>query len=311
MNKQNNLKLKSLGKFSLFLDKNDPGISKTLFRPKFFKKWHREPEFMDIIENEVNTGDVVFDLGANIGYVTMFLANFVGSSGKVFAVEPSPHNFDILMKNINYNNFSKRIDAFQLAISSFTGRQDFNIAAETNLNSFAFTKYTKSTISVKTTTIDDFFNGKPFPNFIKMDIEGGEVDALDGMRKTLENLRSPLKILIEIHPMYYEEKNFRKQLLRLFNLGFKTKYLVSAGTDTPEYFRKRNYKPTKTYTTGDWRRGIYEGITNEHVLESCSSLFNDHYININWFSILKNPKRFFNRRVHSPKIVRAIMLQKN
>ena len=98
MDKHNNLKLKSFGRFSLFLDENDPGISKTLIRPKFFKKWHREPEFMDIIESEVNKGDVVFDLGANIGYVTMFLASFVGSHGKVFAVEPSPHNFDILMK---------------------------------------------------------------------------------------------------------------------------------------------------------------------------------------------------------------------
>ena len=77
----NNLLIKSLGDFSLYLDKNDPGISATLLKPKYFRKWHREPGFMDIIEAEVHRGDVVFEVGANIGYVTMFLAKYVGDSG--------------------------------------------------------------------------------------------------------------------------------------------------------------------------------------------------------------------------------------
>lgn len=311
MNKKNHLTLKSFDGFSLYLDKNDPGISRTLIQPKFFRKWHREPEFMDIIEKEVNRGDVAFDLGANIGYVTMFLARFVGPNGKVYAVEPSPHNFEILTQNIAYNNFSDKIKAFQLAISSFTGKQDFNIAAETNLNSFAFTKYTKSTISVKTSTIDDFFLAKPVPNFIKMDIEGGEVEALAGMKTIIKDLKSTLKILIEIHPMYYKGDNFSRELKRLFDCGFKTKYLISAATEAPEYFIQKGYKPTKTYRTGDWRRGVYEGVAEEHVLESCSLLLDDNYVNINWISILKNPRRFFNRKIISPKIVRAIMIQKN
>jgi FkbM family methyltransferase len=310
MEEQNNLVLKSLGKFSLFLDKNDPGISKTLIRSKFLKKWHREPEFMDIIENEVKEGDVAFDLGANIGYVTMFLAQFVGSTGKVYAVEPSPHNFKILNKSIDFNNLSNKVLTSQLAISSFTGKQDFNIAAETNLHSFAYTKHTKSTISVKTSTIDDFFVGKPFPNFIKMDIEGGEVEALAGMNKILKHNNTPLKILIEVHPMYYNGDAFKKQLQRLFNCGFKTKYLVTAGTGIPQYFKERGYKPKKIFKTGDFSRGVYEGVLNEHVIESCSLLFDDNYVNINWFSILKNPKRFFKRKVNSPKIVRSIMIEK-
>ena len=113
---KNNLLIKSFGDFSLYLDKNDPGISATLLKPKYFRKWHREPVFMDIMEAEVHRGDVVFEVGANIGYATMFLAKYVGDSGKVFAVEPVPINFEILTKNIKLNNLSDIIETHNLAI---------------------------------------------------------------------------------------------------------------------------------------------------------------------------------------------------
>ena len=61
---------------------------------------------MDIIESEVNKGDS-FDLVLTLAMLQCSLQALFGSHGKVFAVEPSPHNFDILMKNINYNNFLK------------------------------------------------------------------------------------------------------------------------------------------------------------------------------------------------------------
>ena len=62
---KNNFLIKSFGDFSLYLDKNDPGISATLLKPKYFRKWHREPGFMDIIEAEVHRGDIIFEVGAN------------------------------------------------------------------------------------------------------------------------------------------------------------------------------------------------------------------------------------------------------
>ena len=55
---------------------------------------------MDIIQDEVKNGDVVLEIGANIGYVSMFLAKYVGENGKVYALEPAPRNYEILKKNI-------------------------------------------------------------------------------------------------------------------------------------------------------------------------------------------------------------------
>lgn len=302
--------LKSLGKFSLYLDRKDPGISKTLEKPKYFRKWHREPEFMDIIESEVNPGDVAFDLGANIGYVTMHLAQYVGPSGKVYAVEPSPRNFQILKRSVEVNGVEDRVEIQQLAISSSSGTRKLNISAESNLNSFAETKYTKKTIDVKTTSIDDFFALRRFPNFIKMDIEGAEVDALAGIDGILSESDKPLKILMEVHPMYYNGDDFARQLNRLFDRGFTTKYLVSAGSARPPYFTSKGYEPTKIYQTGDWSRGVYKNIENKHVVESCSKLFDDNHVSLPFASLIKNPTRITNRKVTSPKIVRAIMIER-
>ena len=307
---ENDLILKSFGSFKLYLDKTDPGLSRALLRPKIFRKWHREPEFMDIIEKEVNTGDVVFDLGANLGYVTMFLAQYVGPTGMVYAAEPSPRNAHILSKTILKNNLSEFVELTQCAISSITGVRDLNIAAESNLNSFAKTKYTVNSIPVKTFSIDDFFSNRRFPNFIKMDIEGAEVDALKGLDIILKNNSQPIKILMEIHPMYYDGDEFAKQIIRLFENGFFTKYLVTAGTACPSYFSSKGYRPVKTYKSGDWTRGVYMNVAQEHVLESTCNMFHDHEVYINWSSVLKNPRKLFNRRVSNPKLVRCIMLER-
>ena len=98
---------------SLYVDKSDPGISQSLIRGKpFGAKWHREPEFMDLMEKAVERGDTVLDLGANLGYATVHLAKFVGETGRVIAVEPSQKNFEILQKNIQLNGIEKISTAF-------------------------------------------------------------------------------------------------------------------------------------------------------------------------------------------------------
>jgi len=304
------LVLKRINKFSLHLDRKDTGISQTLMKGKFFKKWHREPDFMDIIESEVQEGDVAFDLGANLGYVTIHLADYVGEKGKVYAIEPSPRNFEILDETIRVNKLQDIVKADPFAISSHSGQRELNISDESNLNSFVKTKYTKNTITVDTVSIDDYFSEKEFPNFIKMDIEGAEVDALAGIDRILDH-KFCMKILMEIHPMYYDGDVFSDQLERLFNRGFYTKYLVSAGVAEPDYFKELGYKPFKTYMTGNFTRGVYKNIAKEHVIESCSNMFPNQMSKPNWLSILKRPSTAFRNPTSSPKIVRSIMLQRD
>src|SRR5215471_10782016 len=79
-----------------------------------------EPRLQRAIRNYVTKGDVVYDIGANIGYISLSLAKRVGSKGQVFAFEPIPQNFDRLRKNIEINNINN-VQLLKVAASDRTG----------------------------------------------------------------------------------------------------------------------------------------------------------------------------------------------
>ena len=59
----------------------------------------------EIVKKEVKEGDIVIDIGANIGYFTLLFAKLVGPAGKVYSFEPEPSNFSILKKNVKVNEY--------------------------------------------------------------------------------------------------------------------------------------------------------------------------------------------------------------
>jgi FkbM family methyltransferase len=304
------LVLKRIEGHRMYIDRSDPGISRTLRRFKWLRKWYREPEFMDIVNKEVSTDMVAFDLGANIGYVTLLMARNVGSAGRVYAVEPSPRNFEILKKNIEINNYTNRVDIYQMAISSSNGEAQFNLSGASNLHSFVRSVHSEHEINVRTVTLDEFFKDKLVPNFIKMDIEGAEVEALEGMLEILKRRQDVMKILIEVHQMYYSEtRDFGRQLERLFGAGFVPKYVVSTGSKYPRFFKDRGYNPVKIYKSGEWTRGLYVNVKQEDVIEAMGSGHGEEFP-LPFRSLLKRPGRLWNRVVSTPRIVRAIMLER-
>ena len=301
---------KTVGKHEMLLDKKDHGISRVLIRKSSSRKWPREPEFMDIITEELTEGMVAFDLGANIGYITLIMADKVGESGHVYAVEPNPRNFAILNKNIQMNNYSERISTYQQAISNKNGTCSFFLSSSSNLGSLSATNNTKESIDVKVQTGDTFLSDKLQPDFIKMDIEGAEVEAIEGMLKTLEKKRGVVKILMETHSMYYNpEDSLKQQLIKLFEIGFRTKYLITAGIPRPSFFASRGYKPYKVYNSGYWTRGVYKGVSNEDVLESVRNIHAE-VIKKSFKRCLTRPWQLLNRTDLSRKIVRGLFLEK-
>jgi FkbM family methyltransferase len=302
---------KKVGNHEMLLDKTDHGISRVLIKNSNSRKWPREPEFMDIITDEITEGMVAFDLGANIGYITLIMANKVGESGHVYAAEPDPRNFAILEKNIQLNNYTERVSTYQTAISNRNGTCNFFLSKSSNLGSLRATGNTKGAIDVAAQTGDTFFSDKLQPDFIKMDIEGAEVEALEGMLKTLERKKGVVKILMETHSMYYNpEDSLKQQLIKLFEIGFRVKYLITAGVPKPFFFASRGYEPCRVYNSGFWTRGVYNGISNEDVLESVRNMHTE-LIKIPFKKCLLRPWHFLNRTVHSQKIVRGLFLEKS
>lgn len=100
----------------MFLDSKDSlGLS--------LKGVHEEFE-TELVKRMIKRGDVVLDIGANIGYYTLIFAKIVGEDGKVFAFEPDPTNFALLKRNVEINGY-KNILLVQKAVSNKSGKLNY------------------------------------------------------------------------------------------------------------------------------------------------------------------------------------------
>jgi FkbM family methyltransferase len=155
-----------------------------------------------MIKRLIKPGDVIVDVGANVGYYSVHLSNLVGESGFVHAFEPDPKNYARLVRNLQLNGFDKRSRANQMAVSSSTGTAQFILtpAIDSGWGRVAESAPAagEQTINVQTTKLDDYLQSQNVRSvsFLKCDIEGHEFDFLAGAARTLE-ARAIGKVLIE------------------------------------------------------------------------------------------------------------------
>ena len=159
-------------------------------------------------------GDVVFDIGANIGAFTVPFAKKVGKLGEVYAFEPQRIIYDILQNNVNKNNLSNtRI--FNVGVGENEEELELNDIDYSEVGNFggvsfkyessSFTKNIKDKkYKVKVTNLDKLMEIKKC-NFIKMDVELMELDILKGGRNFLKKFRPIL--WIENHQSYPNKIN--------------------------------------------------------------------------------------------------------
>jgi FkbM family methyltransferase len=162
-----------------------------------------EPQLQAALREVIPAGATVYDVGANIGYVSLLLAKAAGEKGKVFAFEALPENAERWHRNMELNGMQDRLSLFEGAVTGAVGPVRFLVHSSGGMGKAAGSggraeKYV-SEISVHGTSLDEFVygQGNPPPQVVKMDIEGGEVMALPGMRRVLAEAR-PL-MLMELH----------------------------------------------------------------------------------------------------------------
>lgn len=162
-----------------------------------------EPELQAALRQLIRAGAVIFDVGANIGYVSLLLAKAAGEPGKVFAFEALPSNVEQLRRNVALNAMDARVSVIDFAVTQATGPVRFLVHASGGMGKVAGSAgrddRVESEITVPGISLDGFVygEGNPPPQVVKMDIEGGEVLALPGMRRVLTEAR-PL-MLMELH----------------------------------------------------------------------------------------------------------------
>lgn len=193
--------LRTIQKNYMLLDRYDSGISRDLLADTV-----REPYLTQMIHEEIKFGDVVFDIGANIGYYTLQEARKVGEKGLVLAIEPAKMNCDLLQKNIELNKllnvFPQRynIEVMQCAIGNEDKKVNINISSLRNLCSISETRDVKKVEEVEMLTLDTLIEKvKAYPDAIRMDVEGFEYEIIKGMKKLLGQTEKHLKIFMELH----------------------------------------------------------------------------------------------------------------
>jgi FkbM family methyltransferase len=162
-----------------------------------------EPELQYAIRSLVPQGAVVYDVGANIGYISLLFARRVGKQGRVFAFEALPANVELLGKNLALNGMDNRVLVIQAAVTDASQPVRFLVHASPGMGRVAGSAgrqddFTRE-ITVQGVSLDGFVydQGNPPPWVVKMDIEGGEVLALPGMKHLLAEVR-PL-MLMDLH----------------------------------------------------------------------------------------------------------------
>jgi len=151
-------------------------------------------------EIKAKEGDYVIDGGGGWGDTALYFAHRVGSKGAVHVFEFNPDNLAILNKNVNLNpELLKRIDIVPRALWNTSNEvikysdngPGTSLAQSTGNN-------VKGSLQVTTLAIDDFVRERELPkvDFIKMDIEGAELNALKGAEETLRQFRPNLAISI-------------------------------------------------------------------------------------------------------------------
>jgi FkbM family methyltransferase len=156
-------------------------------------EWRDTPIIISLIR-DTNT---ILDIGGNIGQMALLFAQY---AQKVYTFEPIPETGDRLLENIKLNNLENKVFLSRVALSNFRGKIKFGLPPIGNrgTGSTIITEQSKvRTIEVDATTLDQFIeeNNISHIDLIKMDIEGAELFALQGMTKLLSNEKKPIIIL--------------------------------------------------------------------------------------------------------------------
>lgn len=163
-----------------------------------------EVQLQEAIDKLVEPGNIVYDVGANIGFITILFAKIAGPEGHVYAFEALPENAARLKENIELNGFQERVTIIPAAVVDSSGQVDFLLGPSTSMGKVQGSAGRnpgefETNILVEAVSIDDFISksGNPAPEVVKIDIEGGEILAMAGMENLLHEFRPIL--VVEVH----------------------------------------------------------------------------------------------------------------
>jgi FkbM family methyltransferase len=178
-----------------------------------------------LINLDIN-GQTIYDIGGNVGIFTMFFARAVGKKGKVITFEPNPQCCNMILEHLKLNNLDN-VEVQQIALGKMREKRQLAVRkSETGTGSFQedikasiLQEKGSEIIQVEIDSLDNqiITNNLPKPDFVKIDVEGLEMDVLHGMSDTIKNCKPML--FIEIHGVDVQRKIENVQRVVKFLIG--------------------------------------------------------------------------------------------
>ncbi|PYD74936.1 FkbM family methyltransferase [Novacetimonas pomaceti] len=190
-----------LGKYKMFVDPEDRGLS-----PHLILDGYWEIHVTEVMIDLVKDGMTAIDVGANLGYFSILLADLVGPDGKVFIAEPNPNLMSLLDQSIRINGYENRVELVSDAITAESGKE-LTLEIPKNFPQNGTIHWdgddNSTSVHVRTKTLDEVVGDRPV-DFIKIDVEGSEQAVWTGMQGILGRGK-PLSIILEFNPGRYDD----------------------------------------------------------------------------------------------------------
>lgn len=173
-----------------------------------------------LLDRICREGMSILDIGANVGFHTLLFARSVGVGGHVWAFEPNPDNFSTLCMNLELNSY-RNVTAVQAAVGTSTAEGSLYLSPFHCDHRTYPTEEGQREIPVAMVSIDEFLPPDQRVDLIKMDIQGAEGMALEGMKRTLAS-NPGVVILMEFWPEGLRKTGISPErvLSELENQGF-------------------------------------------------------------------------------------------
>jgi len=187
----------------------------------------------NVVESVLKDGMTMVDVGAFCGYYTLYASRLVGASGRVYAFEPDPTNYSYLLRNVEAND-CRNVVPVNKAVFSRSESMEFALDKEAERHRLLASPSpsTTASITVPTVNLDEFFAQEDWPSvdLIKMDIEGGEKSALDGL-KELSRRNPGMQLIVEYDLATVRRAGATREALGalLRELGFCNGYIIEKG----------------------------------------------------------------------------------
>lgn len=214
--------------YPLRIHRYDTGISKELA----VYRTH-EPSTTKLLKSMIGDSMIIVDIGANIGYYTLLFGHAVGPSGRVFAVEPEPRNYDLLRANVR-ESLLNNITLLNYAVGSKDAVSKLFVANQSNVHTLVKGQKPESKyVKVQEKTLDSIVRevGASNVDLVRMDVEGYEVEILKGAAETLSRYKPIVIMEVHFHLVGNDEISRMLDCLKTFN--YKADYIVNRKLDYP------------------------------------------------------------------------------